>query len=151
MIRSVLQIKWFRFGLLGGLTMLVATMVKFLGAIPSLFEEKMDWAGLLELPLFVFGAGFACGVLTWGLMGLSAVFGAMGDALIGAVVMNAFFLMCSLMFDAGLHGGIFLFATCLGLFAGWLFGRDFRREQWAKEFNADEFNPKEKSDFDQDE
>lgn len=51
--------------------------------------------------------GFLCGVLAWAGKGLSRRFGMAGEALVGAVVMAVFFLLCTLLFAPEFLGSKF--------------------------------------------
>jgi hypothetical protein len=124
---------WWQWGLIGGATLSLATLSKVLIALPRLLSQNASWHELPGVAALVFVLGFVCGVVAWLGSGLSRRWGRVGDALLGAIVMNVFFLGCMVVFArevlAGERSGaglFFLMATALGTLGGTLVGRDLR-------------------------
>lgn len=129
--------RWWQFGLVGGIVLSLATLIKVIRAI---VRGVADETALTEFGNFAaafFVMGFVCGVVVWAGRGLSRRLGAIGDAVVGLVVMQVFFVSCMLLFEPAMlgqkfeHGGrpMLLFAVPLGLFAEWHIGQAIRRPQ----------------------
>lgn len=128
------MMRWWQFGLLGGFVLSLATAVKVVRAVVRGAAGEAAWGEAAGFAAAIFGMGFVCGVVVWAGRGLSRRFGPAGDAVVGLVVMEVFFVSCMLLFEPELlgskfeHGGLLMLggAVPLGLFAGWYIGRDFR-------------------------
>ena len=132
---SPLRLPWWKCGILGGIVLSSATLIKVIGAIPRFFTEDVPWSEFVFLPFAVFGMGFVCGSLVGVLRGLSSRLGIVGDVVIGAAVMNIYFLCCMALFDPkmlsseALGGAMMLFfATVTGMIGGAWLGNDLRRD-----------------------
>jgi hypothetical protein len=126
--------RWWQFGLVGGLVLTLATLAKAVAAIPRFFTENVPWSEVAVLPLAVFGMVFVCGVVVWAVRSVTRRYGPAGDAMVGVIVMNVFFLMCMALFEPAMLSGdrpgaesMLGLATVIGLVAGPWIGRDFRR------------------------
>jgi hypothetical protein len=128
--------RWWQFGLFGGVVLSVATLIKVARALVRGLSGE---GGLVEAVGFaaaIFAMGFVCGVVVWAGRGLYERIGMAGDAIVGLVVMVVFFLSCMLLFDPALlgpklsSGGVPMLglAVVLGLFGGAWIGRDVRKE-----------------------
>ncbi len=133
--------QWWQFGLIGGSVLTIATATKLASAVIRGTVGTVEWGETGGFAAAIFGMGFVCGVIIWAGRGLSQRFGPVGDAVIGLVVMEAFFVSCMLLFQPEMLGSKFEnnglpmlgFAVPLGLFAGWLIGRDFRPQLTAEQ------------------
>jgi len=127
-------LRWWTWGIIGGISLSLLTLIKGLAAV--LFLRPGEWdATAAVAPLLTFGMGFICGSLAGLLRGLSRRMGLFGDAMIGAVVADAYFLCCMFCFCPQMltgeepgRGQMLLGATLLGMICGPWFGRDFRRD-----------------------
>ena len=79
--------------------------------------------------------GFLGGTLVWFLHALSLRFGLRGDAIMGIIVMHAFFLNCMFVFAPSMllgetlgRGIMPLFGALIGLLLGEWIGHDLRRD-----------------------
>jgi hypothetical protein len=127
-------LKWWHFGLIGGVVLSIATVIKIFKSLPALLAGELSWSGFFYFPIAIFAMGFACGVLVWLALPLSRRLGLLGDAIIGAVTMPFFFVLCMLIFDSSLlttklkQGLIMLgFGVLLGAFMGLYVGSDVRK------------------------
>ncbi len=128
------EVRWWQWGLVGGLALAALTFVNFILALPRFFTADVRWWELPAVPFAAFGMGFACGVVAWALRPLPLRFGRPGAAVAGAAILNVFFLLCMLLFDrdmlagrrpgAGLMLGL---ATAIGSVMGFASGRDYQR------------------------
>jgi hypothetical protein len=130
-------VRWYLCGLIGGVTLSIATVAKAVGAVvagPGLGGvSPADAAGFAAA---IFGMGFVCGVVAWAARGLSRRFGPAGDAAVGLVVMVVFFACCMVLFDPAMlmdrfvPQGLLMFglAAVLGPIGGVLVGCDLRRD-----------------------
>jgi hypothetical protein len=141
------SLRWWQFGVFGGCVLSFATLVKVIGAIPRFFTEAVPWSELTYFPLAVFGMGFVCGVVVWAARFLSRWFGLAGDAMVGAIVMFVFFLLCMLVFDREIlmgnrRGALVMLAagSAIGLAMGLWIGSDLRRESRQRVENEPESN-----------
>lgn len=113
----------------------IATVVKVVKALPQLFAAQgVHWSELLLFAVAIFLMGFASGVVVWTALPLSKKLGRIGDAIVGAVTMVSFFLMCMLLFDRSLltthlsRGLLMLgFAIVFGVAIGVWVGKDLRK------------------------
>ncbi len=125
--------RWWQFGLFGGIVLSIATVVKVIRAI---FRGKVEWGEDDGFAAAIFGMGFLCGVIVWAGKGLHQRLGMVGDAIVGLVVMVAFFISCMLLFEPELLGAKFQngglpmleMAVVLGPLGGAWTGRDLRTE-----------------------
>jgi len=125
--------RWWQFGLFGGIVLSIATAVKVIRAI---FRGEVEWGEDDGFATAIFGMGFLCGVIVWAGKGLHQRLGMVGDAIVGLVVMVAFFISCMLLFEPELLGAKFQngglpmlgMAVVLGLIGGAWTGRDLRTE-----------------------
>lgn len=124
------------FGTIGGATLLIMTAQN---VVVALFTGGAGGASPLELAGLLVDAcamGIACGLIAWAGQALARRVGWIGDAIVGVVVMVAFFAMCMWLFDREMlttkfyDGGLpmFVFAAVLGAVAGPITARDLRRE-----------------------
>lgn len=128
--------RWWQFGLLGGAVLSVATGFKALRAVIGGAAFGAPWGETAAFAAFIFGIGFLCGLIVWAGKGLHRRIGMAGDALVGMVVMLAFFIACMLLFAPEMLGrqflpaGLFMLgmAVVLGLVGGAWTGRDLRRD-----------------------
>jgi len=126
--------RWWQFGLIGGVGLLLATTIKAVGVVVWGAAEAVDRGEAAGVAAFIFGSGFICGVVAWAGLGLSRRFGPAGDAVVGLVVMVVYFVSCMLWFEPEMLGSKFVqgglpmlgLAVPFGLFLGWYIGRDFR-------------------------
>jgi hypothetical protein len=129
------NVRWWQFGLVGGLTLSIASAVKLVVAI---LASATGEAGLAEGSGFfalMFAMGFVCGLVAWAGRGLHARIGMLGDSIVGVAVMVIFFLACMIVFDPDLlgskfrEGGVpmFVLAIITGAICGPWFARDFRK------------------------
>jgi hypothetical protein len=95
---------WWQFGILGALVLSVATIFKVVHALFDGVKHPVAWSEAAIFALAIAVMGFACGVVVWAGSGLHERLGRLGDAIVGAVVMVAFFTMCMLLFDPALLG-----------------------------------------------
>ena len=128
--------RWWQFGLLGGVVLSYSTAIKFVRAIRGGNSPDAIWSELLEFSASVFGIGFLCGVIVWAGRGLYQYLGPLGDALVGLVVMVAFFASVMLVAEPELlrekfaNGGgpMLIFAAVTGPIVGIWIGRDLRKK-----------------------
>jgi hypothetical protein len=130
------SVSWWQFGLMGGVILSLATLVKFVRAVIRGLAGEPEWGEAIGFAAAIFGMGFVCGLVVWAGRGLHRRIGMAGDALVGAAVMVVFFAACSLLFAPQQLGADFLsagapmfgFAVVIGLIVGAWTGRDIRRE-----------------------
>lgn len=77
---------WWHYGLIGGVTLLFATLVKAVGVVIGGGVARVDWTEAVGFLAAIFGMGFVCGVVVWAGRGLSRRFGLIGDAVLGMIV-----------------------------------------------------------------
>lgn len=132
--------RWWQFGLFGAFVLLLATAVKaVLVASVGRTHSEINSGEVASFCTTIFGMGFLCGIVVWASRGISRRFGPAGDAAVGLIVIEVFFVSCMLLFDPALLGSKFRqgglpmlgFAVPLGLFGGWYIGRDFRPRRTA--------------------
>lgn len=129
--------RWWEFGLIGGVTLSVATLIKVIRRLFHGAVVEGEWTEAVGFAAAVFGMGFVCGLIVWLGQGLSRRLGWLGDALVGMVVMLVFFTSCLLLFAPELLGAKWEFGglplLCLGavfgLIGGVWMGRDMRKEE----------------------
>jgi hypothetical protein len=130
--------RWWQYGLVGGVVLSLATLVKAVRGVARGAVGAVDWADAAGFAAAVFGMGFACGLVVWAGRGISRRLGLVGDAVVGLAVMLVFFTACMLVFDPELlgrkwwSGGLPMLGlgAVLGLAGGAWIGRDLRGE-WA--------------------
>jgi hypothetical protein len=128
--------RWWQFGLFGGVVLSLATAVKVIRAVVRGAAGEADWGEAAWFAAAIFGMGFLCGVIVWAGKGLYRRLGMAGDAIVGSAVMVAFFTSCMLLFEPELLGAKFSsggvpmlgLAVLLGLIGGAWIGRDIRKE-----------------------
>lgn len=125
---------WWLCGLIGGLALALATLARMIAGLPRLLRGDVAWGEVASLPLATFAMGFLCGAVGALLYPWVRNLGLVGDALLGLVVMDVFFLACMALFAPELlttnrQGGaaMLAFGSILGLGAGPFFARDWRR------------------------
>ena len=125
--------KWWISGLVGALTLSIATVINAFYAIPKILSGGGSWNEFFVTVVSVFGMGFLCGLLVWFSLGLSRRYGAIGDIAVGVITLVFFFCLCMLIFDQSLlfpdpTKGLpmLLLAIPLGALLGFLTGRDMR-------------------------
>lgn len=134
------RVRWWMFGLVGGVVLLVATAVKLIRAMVAGVTGEAGVAETAGFAAFLFGMGFVCGVIVWAGRGLYHRIGLAGDALVGAAVMVVFFLACTLVFAPDIlaekftSSGVWMLAlaVALGAFGGAWTGRDVRKQLAAR-------------------
>jgi len=128
--------RWWQFGLIGGVVLSLATAGKFDSAIVTGRAGEVDWGAALPFALAIFAMGSICGLVVWMGRGLHRRIGIAGDAIVGVTVMLLFFVSCMLLFDPAMlvekfrSGGLFMlgFAFVIGLIAGPWIAHDVRKE-----------------------
>jgi hypothetical protein len=128
--------RWWQFGLVGGVTLSLATLIKLIRAIGRGFAGQPEWGEAAGFAVAIFAMGFVCGVVVWAGRGLYRRFGMVGDAVVGVAVMVVFFLCCMLLFEPDMLGTKFSsggapmlgLAVVIGLICGPWFGRNLRKE-----------------------
>ena len=127
--------RWWEGGLIGGIVLSGTTVFNALGAYVGGMDGPAPWTGIFGVVAATFGMGFLCGVVVWSGKGLHRRFGAVGDALIGMVVMLVFFACCMLLFAPELLGpkrddGLLMLgvAAVAGAVGGIWFGHDIDEE-----------------------
>jgi hypothetical protein len=128
-------LRWWQFGLVGGLTLSIASFVKLLVAIMASAAEEARMADAVAFFALMFAMGFVCGLVAWAGRGLYARIGMLGDSVVGVAVMVVFFTACMIVFDPDLlgpkfrEGGVpmFVLAMITGAICGPWFARDFRK------------------------
>ena len=121
--------------MIGGIVLSGATVANAISAILSGVRDVI-WTDVFGVALAVFFTGFLCGVVAWSGKGLHQRLGAIGDALVGAAVMVAFFTCCILLFSPELLGTKFVdtgllvlgIAVLIGAIGGVWFGHDLDNE-----------------------
>ena len=116
------QSSWLIFGLFGGGTLSLVTVLKFLVMIPGIFTRKQNvpWSDLFITGAGVFLVGFICGCVIWSLRKLSGSY--IGNAIIGAITINIYitlimFIFVDRNFFSTLWGGDKIFGlTIIGIF-----------------------------------
>src|SRR5688500_6819119 len=96
--------RWWQFGLIGGIVLSLATAGKFIRAIVTGRAHDIDWgeAGGFAVAIFVMGS--ICGLVVWMGRGLHRRIGMLGDAIVGVLVMLLFFVSCMLLFAPEMLG-----------------------------------------------
>jgi hypothetical protein len=128
--------RWWQFGLFGGVVLSLATAVKALRALAGGALGATTWGEAAAFAAAIFGMGFLSGIIVWAGKGLYRRLGMAGDALVGLAVMVAFFTCCMLLFAPEMLGAkfssggapMFGMAVVLGLIGGAWFGHDLRKE-----------------------
>ena len=141
MRRAARDIRWWHWGLIGGCALSIATAQKVLGAIPSVLAGSMPLREfLLELPLFalgIFTLGFVCGVVGWAVWRVLRRTGRFADAVVGAVVLCTFLLLCYWWFDGPRDwAAVILFCTfgvVVGGVVGFTTGGKMREDAWEEQ------------------
>ena len=132
------KVRWWQFGLVGGLTLSVATIVKLVRAFTRGAADQAAESGLAQALGFfflMFAMGFICGVVAWAGRGLYDRIGMAGDAIVGVAVTLVFFLACMIAFAPDLlgpkfgSGGVPMLglAVVVGAICGPWFARDLRK------------------------
>ncbi|MFI5460005.1 MAG: hypothetical protein ACHRXM_31685 [Isosphaerales bacterium] len=129
-------LRWWQFGLFGGVVLSLATVVKLIRAVVRGAAGEAVWGEAAGFAAAIFAMGFACGVVVWAGRGLYQRLGMAGDAIVGLAVMVVFFVSCMLLFEPAMLGAKFSsggapmlgLAVILGLIGGAWIGRDVRRE-----------------------
>jgi hypothetical protein len=132
----MLALRWWHFGLIGGIALSLATAVKVIKAFGRGEAGGAEWGEVAVFAPVLFGTGFLCGVIVWAGRGLYRRFGAVGDAIVGLAVMVCFFVACMLLFEPAMLGARFLSggapmlfgAVVIGLVGGAWVGHDLRKE-----------------------
>ncbi|MDR7070962.1 CHASE2 domain-containing sensor protein [Pseudoxanthomonas japonensis] len=127
--------RWWECGMIGGIVLSGATVANAISAILGGVRDVI-WTDVFGVALTVFFMGFLCGVVAWSGKGLHQRLGAIGDALVGAAVMVAFFTCCILLFSPELLGAKFVdtgllvlgIAVLMGAIGGVWFGHDLDNE-----------------------
>lgn len=96
------ETSWWQFGLIGGIALSLATVYKALRFLQRVAPQFGPWWDFFAVAALVFCLGFVCGCLVWWLHGLSSRGGLLGDALIGAVVANVYFVLLCAVADRDL-------------------------------------------------
>jgi len=130
-------LSWWQFGVLGAVVLSVATLFKVVGALFEGVKHPVAWQDAAIFALEIAAMGFACGVVVRAGSGLHERLGRLGDAIVGAVVMIAFFAMCMLLFDPALlgprftSGGLHMFglAIVFGAIGGAWVAHDVRKHR----------------------
>lgn len=148
------RLTWWHCGLFGLIVLLAATLIGApLKIILYIFRYPGTDIPWRDLPLFclaIASMGFTCGVVGWFVWLLARRLGAIGDAMIGIVVMVFFFFLCMLIFDRSLlvpdpSKGLpmWILAIVFGIMLGVWCGRDFRklaREQQPQKEQTEQSN-----------
>jgi hypothetical protein len=142
------KVPWWQFGLLGGVVLSLATLIKLIRALVAGVAGGAEWSEAAGFAAMIFAMGFVCGLVAWAGQGLSRRFGMAGDAVVGVAVMVVFFLCCMLVFDPELlgpklaNGGVPMLglAVVAGLILGVWIGHDLRKE-FAASAPPDEHDP----------
>jgi len=131
------KVRWWQYGVLGGLVLSIATVVNLVRAIVRGLSGEADWAQALGFSVLIFAMGFLCGVVGWAGRGLYDRIGMAGDSIVGTAIMMVFFLACAIVFEPALLtskfrvGGLPMLALALivGAICGPWFARDLRKAQ----------------------
>lgn len=134
---------WLAWGLgsaiiLSGLTLTRMIIAKSRAAVFDVMDqphrETFTWPQIIRITVVVFVMGFICGLIICATKRLSKEFGALGDMIIGAIVLNALAYMGIVVFDPDvLTRGWFILlrltgiAAVLGSLFGFLLGREMRK------------------------
>lgn len=141
------RLTWWHCGLLGLIVLAATTLIGApLKIIAYIFRYPGTDVPWHELPLFflgIVGMGFSCGVVGWFVWLLARRLGAIGDAMIGIVVMVFFFFLCMAVFDRSLlvpdpskSLPMWIMAIVAGSILGVWCGRDLRK--WTREQQTQE-------------
>jgi hypothetical protein len=130
-------VRWWQFGLFGGVVLSLATAIKVVRAIVGGSAAGAEWGEAAGFAAAIFGMGFLCGLIVWAGRNLYQRLGMVGDAVVGVAVMVTFFLSCMLLFEPEMLGAHFLsggvpmlgLAVVIGLIGGAWTGHDLRKEQ----------------------
>ena len=128
--------RWWQFGLFGGVVLSLATGIKVTRAVVRGALGEAEWGEAVGFGAAIFGMGFLCGVIVWAGKGLYQRLGLAGDAIVGLVVMVVFFVACMLLFEPAMLGAGFWsggapmlgMAVVGGLIGGAWIGRDLRKD-----------------------
>jgi hypothetical protein len=128
--------RWWHFGLIGGLALSVVTAGNVLKAVLAGAAIREEWPQIAGFAAAVFGMGFLCGVIVWARRGLYRRLGMAGDTIVGVAVMVCFFLSCMVLFDREALGVKFRsegapmlgLAVVIGLIGGAWLGHDLRKD-----------------------
>ena len=126
--------RWWQFGLVGGMVLSIATGIKAVRALKSGGLGEHSFRDAVLFAATIFAMGFICGLVVCVGRGWHRRIGAAGDALLGMIVMIVFFLSCMVVFSPEMFGpklksqglpmlGI---ASIIGLIGGVWTGRDLR-------------------------
>ena len=132
---SHVRLRWWQFGLFGGIVLSLATAVKVIRVVVRGAADNAEWSEIAGFAAAVFGMGFVCGLIVWAGRGLHRQLGRIGDAILGVAVMSTFFVACMLLFEPAMLGEKFAnggapmlgLAVLLGAFAGAKFGPEWRK------------------------
>ncbi len=129
---------WWKWGVIGGLTLSLATVVKLVRYLAKSGIESVEEVTALkvvEFGAFLFTAGFACGISLWAIQHLFSGPRWLADAMSGVVVLEVLFLCCAFVFEPtwlttnqAQGFPMFVGAAVLGLVLGPWIGRDVRKE-----------------------
>jgi putative copper export protein len=136
---------WLGYGLVGGIVVAGLTMTRLVVVKSQRLAAEMvdnvprppsfDWSEILRISALMFLMGFACGAIVRVSRRLSIRYGAVGDVLIGVIVLGSFFLMCIVAFDPDvltrgwrILAPLFGMSTFLGVIGGFFGGREIRKE-----------------------
>ena len=128
-------VRWWQFGVVGGVTLSIATAVKLVRAIVRGLAVEAGVGEAIGFFVLVFAMGFVCGVVAWDGRGLNDRIGMAGDAIVGVAVMIVFFLACMITFAPELFvprfrvGGLRMLglAIVVGAICGPWFAGDLRQ------------------------
>ena len=150
------RVHWWQYGLVGGATLSLATLIKLVRAIAVGLGGPPAWGEAGGFAAAVFAMGFLCGLVVWVGRDLYRSLGMAGDAIVGVSVMVVFFVCCMLLFEPALLGPKFptggapmlTLAIVIGIIGGPWFARDIRREYTTREIRdgeREEDEPKDNS------
>jgi hypothetical protein len=130
-------VRWWQFGLVGGVTLSIATAVKLVRAIVRRLAVEAGVGEAIGFFALMFAMGFVCGVVAWGGRGLYDRIGMAGDSIVGVAGVIVFFLACMINFAPDLLGSKFrvgglpmlVLAIVVGAICGPWFARDLRKGQ----------------------
>lgn len=140
-----LRLSWLACGLSGGIVLSGLTLTRLLVVKSQRVAGEMvdgvarppsfSWSETVRIVVLTFVMGFACGLIVRLGRGLSARFGAIGDVVVGILLVNALLMMCLIAFEPevltkpwGVLLPLFGMATGLGTIAGFFGGRMIREE-----------------------
>jgi hypothetical protein len=100
--------RWWQFGLFGGVVLSPATAIKVVRAVVRGAAGEAEWGEAVGFAAAIFGMGFLCGVVVWAGRGLYRRMGMVGDAIVGAAVLIVFVVSCMLLFSPQVFRAEFL-------------------------------------------